>query len=136
MGSREYIILQAIFPLMPNYGIFNVFNLIRTVPPEYALQYTGTQEMTIRDYLISEGFALDKGFVDPNGYLIELTDRGRKLKELGSVDKYNQYLFDTKIHANKMEKYTYRIQLAIAIATGIAAIYYFIEILKNFRSCH
>lgn len=131
MTEKEYVLLKDVLVHCPKHGSFDVYNIIQMCSQEAAQHYTGTQEIPIRDYLIGEGFANDKGFNAPHGYLIELTEKGRRLKEFGSVEKYNQSLYDENRHRARMERHTYIIQLSIAISTGIAAIYYAIEIFKS-----
>ena len=98
-------------------------------------------EQEIIQELIFGGFVINRHDIKVEGKLYrQLTDRGRELKELGSFVEYNrvQELKDAKILAKvsrkateeKRNKYLFCISLSIAISTGLAALYYLLEILR------
>ncbi len=63
------------------------------------------------------------------GYF-RLSTKGNNIKKSGGYVKYFNERLNERAHQEKIARYTYNIQLSIAIATGVAAIYYAIEIFK------
>ena len=105
--------------------------------PEY---YSGVEHITALQYLIENGFVIERGDLGFGGSArqFQFTDRGRKLKESGSIAAFQKLQFDDdqrELHRAVMEKRTYLIQASIALATGVAALYYLIEIIKTLSKC-
>ena len=60
-----------------------------------------------------------------------LTRKAIDILDNGGYAKFINDQMIEKAHQEQIVKYTYRIQFSIAIATGIAAVYYFIEIIHR-----
>jgi hypothetical protein len=90
--------------------------------------------------LVENGFAIKRKDIDPTKSLVELTERGRWLKEQGSIESYKKYQEQKKIRkayeeqerqdAIERNKQINRLTSWIAIFTGISAIYYIFEIMQ------
>ena len=95
-------------------------------------------------YLFDNGFAIARhDIIFENKVYFELTDRGRKLKECGSVESFNAYELAYKNEAEMVKRREinlYRISLGLLISTAAAALYYLMEILNHwfaiYPSCH
>lgn len=93
--------------------------------------------------LISEGFIINRDDISTQTQKIrQLTDKGRKLKEMGSIeiyqkeqDKKKKDATDTaerEAKADQRDVYHFWVTVLIGISTAITAIYYGIEIYKHF----
>lgn len=92
-------------------------------------------------YLIDYGFIINRYDLnkDDKRYM-QLTEKGRELKDIGSIDSYMQVQNENadRIKANNDRKemevrrvgYLYWISLSIGISTAIAAFYYLLEIFR------
>ncbi len=93
------------------------------------------QEIEVIMYLIKEGFAINREDLSDKGKSFQqLTDRGRLLKECGSLQEFNRVNAiqeSQKDLLNQTVVRNYYVNLCIAISTGVAAIYYIIEITKH-----
>lgn len=85
-------------------------------------------------YLIGNGFATRRFDVEIKGkdFIVNLTDRGRRLKELGSLDALMKAEAADRRKENLQDQRAlnaHYIQLLLMIWTGIAAVYYILMIL-------
>ncbi len=99
-------------------------------------------------YLVDNGFAFNRHDIKVEGKIYrQLTDKGRELKEYGSIEEYNriQKLKEDKIISDiakqAMEaqrndneylrnKYQFWVTVSIGVSTGLAALYYMLEVLR------
>ena len=96
-------------------------------------------------FMLDEGFAIERTDISPNS--IQLTDKGRELKRLGSIREFKNQYAEKKAKLNAIEndrlemiqrnkiqfqlnKRQFFINVCIAIATVLAAVYYFFELLR------
>jgi len=92
-------------------------------------------------YLVDEGYAINRHDINsPDKLYRQLTDEGRKLKSLGTLKKYVDFLAlqeqklndfaDQKAREVQRNIILYRVTILIAISTAVAAIYYLLETLR------
>ena len=90
------------------------------------------QELKVKDeevlqYLVDHGFAINRhDIISQNKLYRQLTDRGRKLKECGSIELLNRQERaeeDNKHHQRKRDVYLFWVVLFGAIGTCISAVY-------------
>ena len=139
-------LINSLLPFIFPYGDFKIKDLLdggnmikgNTDIAEFGV-VTEAKRKEIYDYLVNFGFANKRNDISPSGFSIELNDRGRKLKECGSLRNFDllmQAEIKEKTRQSKMEKYSFWITVFIAFSTGIAAIYYLIQIFTPIRpSC-
>ena len=145
VDSKVIATIDQILPYLPSYGEFDFFERMKHIKsnemPEFADYPTGTQHIPAPEYLVENGFALNRIIYSEDLEFLtkifyQLTDKGRDLRNCGSLRAF--FIQQEEKEKNlkrkqQIEKYTYRIQVSIAIATGIAAIYYAIEITKSIQ---
>ena len=88
----------------------------------------------INIYLCGYGFAERRYDIDKSGNQIQLTDRGRKLKESGSIKKFRQWYRKEQSEAvfrTKMVEYNYWVAVCIGLSTFVAAVYYYFQLLDG-----
>lgn len=102
--------------------------------------------MEVVQYMVHNGFAIFLHEIKDSGNIIyaQLTDMGRELKELGSIEAYNAKQEENKAKEvaaerdrqlqEKRNHYLYYINLSIAVSTVIAAIYYISEIVTSYQA--
>lgn len=87
-------------------------------------------------YLIMHGFIINRHDIKhPDKIYRQLTDSGRKLKELGSLEAYNKHVEELEKEKERIklrEKGLYNINRSIAAGAIVAAIYYITDLLKSF----
>lgn len=93
-------------------------------------------------YLVDNGFAINRHDIkiEDNIYR-QLTDKGRQLKDVGTIASFKKLVTqqekkiidneNQRINEQRRNKYLYLINLCLAIFTGIAAVYYTLEILRT-----
>jgi hypothetical protein len=92
-------------------------------------------------YLVDEGYAINRHDINsPDMLYRQLTDEGRKLKSLGTLEKYAKFLAlqeqkiqddaDQKAREVRRNIILFWVTIFIGVSTTVAAIYYFLEILR------
>ena len=76
--------------------------------------------------------------LDPKGFTIEFTPRGRILKEIGSIIAFNNFEVEERTNKSKMEKYmrlsrnlsiaSFFVSIGVLIGGIVAAAFYLLEI--------
>jgi hypothetical protein len=138
MGEKELNIrikklIQDAFP----YGEFQIVPDAKKLKDEYR-KYVEAMK-----YLVQEGFAINRNDIkDGRKIFRQLTDKGRLLKECGTMEEYHRQILIDKNHkiayADRQatealrNKYHFYITLSIGFSTLVAAIYYSIETLRIF----
>ncbi len=129
-----------------DFGDINLDVLEKVINP---MSLAFSNKDAVRWYLIGNGFCREDTNEIPDSFgsgltytitRIHFTDKGRLLKQKGSIHQYYQYLQEEKRKAEIAEidrkiqsqrnRYQYWINVSIAVATGIAALYYFLEIFR------
>lgn len=92
-------------------------------------------------YLVSEGFAERVCSIDqpPPNISIALNDRGRKLKQQGSIRAYDRWNHREELEESfrrSMAESTYWVTVSIALSTGVAAVYYYLQIRDGSAARH
>ena len=109
-----------------------VFDGINKPIIEEHIEYV--KDECVLDYLVQNGFAFNRHDIKDRGKLYrQLTDKGRKLKELGSIKAYAYYeeeCLKMEVRQRVRDEYLYWIQFWIAVGAVSAAIYYLLEILR------
>lgn len=135
--------------VIPAHGDFNLKDLITKIPAEeYNKLFQDNKEFdgvwsNIDMPKSLAHFLIENGLARQHGDNLELTeDRGHDLQKQGSYEKLledERYITnearrvsELEIEANRMFRRQYKINLFIALGTGIAALYYFLEILNGF----
>ncbi len=134
---------------IPLNGNFNLHDIIANIPndeyqklfidnPEFENVWRGIDMSTsLGKFLTQNGLAIQ------NGDNLQLTlDRGKDLQKQGSYGKLLEderfitnearRVSELEIEADKMSHRQYKINVLIAIGTGIAGVYYLLEILNGF----
>ncbi len=134
---------------IPEHGDFNLGDLVKNIPPEeYKKIFENNPEFeTIWKNIDMPksltSFLVENDLARTNGENLQLTEaRGRDLQKQGSYGKLledERYITnearrvsELEIEANKMFRRQYMINIIIALGTGMAAIYYLLEILNGF----
>lgn len=100
-------------------------------------------DIRITDYLIEREFVeyIENSFYDNvlgrswKSPTIRFLDKGRKLKDCGSIEEFDRISMNEerlKILLNRTVLRNYWINLCLAISTGIAALYYIWQFLKEY----
>lgn len=126
------------------FGIFFVKSIqLRMI--EKDTRFTFERINTIISHLKDYGFIVYRFDDMEVGLSIELTERGRILKALGTIDDFNKYteermlqelrrqqlsdrLLESNIINGSLTKRLYYVNIAIAVATAVAALYYLLSI--------
>jgi hypothetical protein len=135
--------------VIPEQGDFNLKDLITRIPvEEYNELFEDNKEFDAVWKNIDmpkslASFLIENDLAKKHGDNLQLTEsRGRDLQKQGS---YGRLLADERhitsearrvseleIEANKIFRRQYKINLVIGIGTGVAALYYLLEILNGF----
>lgn len=104
----------------------------------------------VLEYLVMHGFAINRHDIkQPNKIYRQLTDRGRELKQEGSIEAYNALLqqrreaieADERRQATERQRsdneyernyYLFWITAAIAVATGVQGAWNLMELVRNY----
>jgi hypothetical protein len=131
-------ILDQVLAYLPNYGDFRLMNAISKLE---IISSTNSYK-TIYHFLLDEGYATERKDLynvigADSDYILQLTERGRSLKECGSLNSYLQKR--KKDHENEKfqrasTKYMLWVTLVIAITGVVSVFYYLIEIWKFFQT--
>lgn len=101
-------------------------------------------DITITNYLIDKEFA--EYFKDPfignlaanwSSKELILLDKGRKLKDCGSIQEYFKMIQNEeqlRNHLNQTVLRNYYINVCLAVSTGVAAVYYLFELFDFFQT--
>ncbi len=134
---------------LKQFGAFDIQNVVGSI---IVPQGENRHEVLIGDdphkkignYLVDNGFAVKRDDIKSqtnavNAFYIELTKKGRLFKKIGTLKGYNDHKKKLK-NKKEIQKYMiangFYVQLLIMIWTGMAALYYALEILKNhFEIC-
>ena len=139
MTRNEIVILDAALKEFPQYGVFEIFSKLAKSDTSSLKDFdigevSGLEQSNIHIYLTENGFVVPRNDIIVNATTVELTDLGRRLKSLGSLERYNDDIL-VKAKEAKFQslvlKNSYKVNVIIAVGTSIAALYYFIEILKT-----
>ncbi len=134
---------------IPQSGDFNLQSIIASIPTEeYKKLFADNPEFENiwRDIDMSQSlgrFLVENGLASQDGDNLQLTlERGKDLQKQGS---YNKLLEDERyitnearrvseleLEADRMFRRQYKMNTLIAIGTGMAAVYYLLEILNGF----
>jgi len=135
--------------IIPEHGDFNLKDIINKIPAEeYNELFRDNKEFdgvwkNIDMPKSLADFLLENDLAERHGENLQLTEaRGRDLQKQGSYGKLledERYITnearrvsELEIEANKMFRRQYKINLFIALGTGVAALYYLLEILNGF----
>jgi hypothetical protein len=99
------------------------------------------------EYLIENGFAINRHDIIVDGRIYrQLTDKGRSLKKCGSMEAYRllcqeqdlkmEYEIDKKDREAQRNIYQYWINVSIALSTGIAGVYYTVQLYDGTPKSH
>src|ERR1700679_187060 len=109
MTTNETKLLNLTMQYLPLYGEFDFFEKMKMIDNnhvETVMQiYTGTQQLYICDYLVENGFAFRRRDLGTNYTYIQLTSKGRFLKECGTIEDYNEHLKRESDKALKNESF-------------------------------
>jgi len=147
--------VDFILKRMPDYGDFTIKSLLGNGGAlDSTLENFGItteqNRIEIANYLTSNGYAITTRQNIPQIGYIELTDKGRKLKALGSIQKYLDYSISELGKVDRIEKENAKmarrtldlmeqqvwINIVIAIGVIIAAAYYIIQIQDGQPKAH
>jgi hypothetical protein len=134
---------------IPEHGDFNLRELIAQIPAdEYSKLFEDNKQFDAvwKDVDMPgslSNFLVDNDLATRHGDKLELTEeRGRDLQKQGSYAKLLEderhitnearRVSGLELEANKMYRRQYITNLTIALGTGMAAIYYLLEILNRF----
>jgi hypothetical protein len=134
---------------IPEHGEFNLHNLLANISPEEykkIIEENPEFEGLWKNVDMSKSlatFLTDNGFAKQKGDNLQLTkERGRDLKKLGSYGKLLEderfitnearRVSELELEADRVARRQYKINVLIALGTGMAAIYYLLEILDGF----
>ena len=143
--EEKRILTNDLLSNVPAYGEFEIFNQYEryqgsdcggdsdlSIRMNSLEQWKNTQ--VVIQELISSGFMVNRHDIKVESKVFrQLTDKGRLLKELGSMDAFNLHVqkdIDRKHIQDQRLARMYWINFCIAVATGCAAIYYLLEILR------
>ena len=135
--------------IIPEHGDFNLQNLIAKIPAEeYNDLFQDNKEFdglwkNIDMPKSLTSFLIENDLAEKHGENLQLTEvRGRDLQKQGSYGKLledERYITnearrvsELEVEANRMFRRQYKINLFIALGTGVAALYYLLEILNGF----
>lgn len=135
--------------VIPEHGEFNLRDLVTRIPAnEYNELFRDNDEFdgvwkNIDLPKSLANFLVENDLARKNGENLQLTEiRGRDLQKQGSYGKLledERYITnearrvsELELEANKMFRRQYRINVVIALGTGMAALYYLLEILNGF----
>lgn len=127
INSETAALIDDILVYLP-YGVFSK-NLVRMLINDKDLleKYNENRLSTVMAALTITGFAIQRFDIKPENELhIELSDKGKKLKELGSIAefiKFHKNEQDNIRHQKLRDKYLFWIVLFGAIGTCISAVY-------------
>jgi hypothetical protein len=147
-------LLPEVLKLIPSYG-----KIDWTIDVCNPLKILGHHEGKIRYFLLANGFTTKErapNLMAPGDHQFEvLTDRGRRLKEIGDYDKYNEALSAEKIQESANQRLLQEINskqseylsnqietnrrarttnFYVAVFTGAAALWYIRDIAKGILS--
>ncbi|MBO6659620.1 MAG: hypothetical protein JJ909_00890 [Roseivirga sp.] len=136
MDSKEIEILDHTLQHVPLYGTFIFFDKIKLVDNVFFESvhesYTGRQHLTIVDYLHENGFVVKRLDIDKSGQTIQLTDKGRELKESGSFISYQQKITNEELN-NKLDKKRLAVNERLTCYVSVTAlILCLIEVIRFF----
>ena len=134
---------------IPNNGDFNLHELIAKIPAEeYKRIFESNPEFEAvwKNVDMSSSlanFLVDNDLAKKHGENLQLTDdRGRDLHKQGSYGKLledERYITsearrvsELELEADRMFRRQFKMNLIIALGTGMAALYYLLEILNGF----
>ena len=135
--------------IIPEHGDFNLTDLITKIPAEeYNELFRDNKEFdgvwkNIDMPKSLTSFLIENDLAKKQGEKLQLTEaRGRDLQKQGSYGKLledERYITnearrvtELEVEASKMFRRQYMINIIIALGTGMAAIYYLLEILNGF----
>ena len=149
-SKEEWDILkQDISVIITNISPFGIWIVDETNPVIAKGVFTFDRVNTLISYLTDYGHAIYRLDLISNPNIehyvyIQLTDAGRELKALGSIDLYNDHLYQKSQDKFNLEndrkrdfqrnEYQFVVNVCIAIATGVAALYYIWQFLKEYWS--
>ena len=134
---------------IPEHGDFNLYELIAKIPTEEydglfrdSKEFDGIWKQVDMSRSLAS-FLVENDLATQHGENLELTEtRGRDLQKQGSYGKLledERYITNEarrvsglELEAAKMFRRQYHINLFIAVGTGMAALYYLLEILNGF----
>jgi len=98
---------------------------------------TRRRKINVCAYLVNNGFAVYREDLkrDDNLKYIQLNDRGRELKECGSIEMFNRFVANNnhkKLLQDQRSIRLYWINFWIALGAIAAGLYYVLEILNHF----
>lgn len=147
LTEAESIVLDYCLSFFPYYGDFSLINKIEEVSvtinmnPDLKTKFDSLYNdgIHIYEYMVDNGFAIKRNDSPEALYTqIELTERGRNLKKLGSLLAFQknevQAELDLRLAADlkrtetERSKFQFYISVSLAISTGVAAVYYLLEI--------
>jgi len=148
LDDKETKILDIVLEYIPYYGEFDLLEKAKSIKNEKFdevwknLGNPTEQMIKLQNFLVEHGYAIKRNDLIPSEKFIELKERGRWLKEKGDMKSYLEYQKNKKEKAQNEEierataiqrnKQMNRLTFWIAISTGVAALYYLLEVLNHF----
>jgi len=136
MDERLISAVNFLIQRFPNYGIYIIDPRLTVTDDNGKVIIYPKDTSEVVQYLVDEGFSVIRYDAfeiinDKEKLPRELTDRGRKLKELGSIEAFTKYHMDEeqlKYLLNHTVLRSYYVNLCIALGTSMAAVYYYLLI--------
>jgi len=138
--------VDVLLPFFPYFGDFALIDLRVHDQDDDGILISGTtygpseeQMKEMNQYLVGYGFAERRYDIDEKGFRIQLTDRGRKLKDAGSLYKFKRNHLREKAASafqEQMAVYGFWITFSIGISTFCAALYYGLEIHSHHKNAY
>jgi hypothetical protein len=153
--SERIELTNEILTRIPSYGEFEIIydagsppitntvaeDMIKNIADSMRKKNLIQNQQEIIQELVFSGFVINRHDIKIEGKIyMQLTDRGRELKELGSMAEYNRVqeqksailraAVAQRAREDQRNEYQFWITLSIAISTGFAAVYYILEILR------
>lgn len=92
----------------------------------------------VMQYLVNNGFAVNRHDIKEEGKIYrQLTDKGRKLKELGSIAAYNDYTEKSNrktVLQDRRVGYLYWINFWIAVGTVVVGVYTLFQMFDYYKT--
>jgi hypothetical protein len=146
MTVKDVLLLDLTLEHIPSNAEFVFIEKMKLIDNDYAdlvrKAFTAEQHLNITDYLYDYGFANKRKDLNPNGTVIQLTDKGRELKECGSLLDYHRKISNDRIRQlqteqlellrSKRETVLYRLTIWISASTVVMGILALIQIWEIF----
>jgi hypothetical protein len=139
--NKEVLLLDLTLEHIPKHGAFEFFEKMKLIDNAYLglvkESFTSEQHLNVTEFLCIEGYAVKIKNINPVSAIIELTDKGRELKECGSLIDYYRVNAD-KIAKQRqkalMERKVYCLTVWVTASTVVMAVLAVIQIWQIFSN--